>query len=102
MERVMGEYRNGKWVPTFGDDQFGVVESAQQRAADRTRTQEFITELEAENQRLREALEAAPEPGTGVLGAMEYKGTYELIESVAYDRYAEWYDGIRLAALEGE
>jgi multidrug resistance efflux pump len=20
----MGEYRHGKWVPTFGDDQFGV------------------------------------------------------------------------------
>jgi len=58
--------------------------------------------LEVENKRLREALEAAPEPGTGVLGAMEYKGTYELIESVAYDRYAEWYDGVRFAALKGE
>lgn len=28
----MGEYRNGKWVPTFGDDQFGVVDDPSMKA----------------------------------------------------------------------
>lgn len=61
-----------------------------------------INKLRAENQRLREALEAAPEPGTGIFGSMRYGRTNDLIESLPYDRYAKWYDGIRLAALEGK
>ena len=48
---------------------------------------------------LERALIAAPEPGTGILGAMYYMDGGE-IESVHYDLYARWYDGIRKEALE--
>jgi len=56
----MGVYKDGKWVPTWGDDQFGVVDSPSYQATERQRTKEFIDmmekrimELEAENKELR-------------------------------------------------
>lgn len=48
---------------------------------------------------LERALDAAPQPGTGILGAMNYMEG-GMIESVHYDLYARWYDGIRKEALE--
>ena len=41
----MGEYRDGKWVPTFGDDQFGVCDSPAMRAENAARTEEFIEKM---------------------------------------------------------
>jgi chromosome segregation ATPase len=43
---MMGEYRNGKWTPTFGDEQFGVVDSPGQMY-------NRVRELEADNERLQ-------------------------------------------------
>lgn len=48
---MMGEYRNGKWTPTFGDEQFGVVDRPGEMY-------NRVRELEAENARLREELAA--------------------------------------------
>ena len=61
-----------------------------------------IAALELKNDQLLEALKNAPEPGTGILGAMQYKDTGELIESVHYDAYGEWYDGARREALKDD
>lgn len=47
----MGQYKDGKWEPTWGDDQFGVVDSPAEMY-NRNR------KLEAEVNRLREALKA--------------------------------------------
>jgi hypothetical protein len=58
-----------------------------------------LHKVEIERDGLKYALEAAPAPGTGILGAMNYKDG-GLIESVRYDMYAKWYDGIRKQTLE--
>ena len=83
----MGEYRDGKWVPTFGDVQFGVADHApgelprdhhgtisELRAEIERLTDEVnkykrlastgadkVAELEDENGRYREALQAVVE-----------------------------------------
>ena len=38
----MGVYKDGKWVPTFGDEQFGIIDTPAEMY-------ERIRELEAEN-----------------------------------------------------
>ena len=52
----MGEYRNGKWTPTFGDEQFGVVDSPGQMY-------NRVRELEAKIERLEAALAKSCEEG---------------------------------------
>ena len=90
------------------------------KAREATYVSERIKELEAERdkwqskahhlncemigtKRLREALENAPEPGTGIISAMHYKGTDALIKSVSYDLsydlYVKWFDDVRSKAL---
>jgi len=43
----MGEYRDGKWVPTFGDDQFGVVDHPGERHEDTVTIQRQAQRIES-------------------------------------------------------
>lgn len=49
----MGEYRDGKWTPTFGDEQFGVVDQPlTNRFAESNADALRVIELAKENKRL--------------------------------------------------
>ena len=49
----MGQYKNGKWEPTFGDVQAGVSDWAPGEGHFHARPDCRIEELEAENKRLK-------------------------------------------------
>ena len=52
----MGRYVDGKWEPTWGDDQFGVVDSPAEMYNKNRELSTRIAELEAERDQLRAAL----------------------------------------------
>ena len=85
----MGEYKDGKWHPTWGDDQFGVVDTvdgmykvaANQEKRYQTQVKENKmllernVELASENRRLRRTIEIKSEYATARL-CSDHKGKW--------------------------
>ena len=55
----MGEYKDGKWSPTFGDDQFGVIDTPRQQYETINRLR---NELGAAEQKLKSIAELPSHP----------------------------------------
>jgi len=78
----MGEYRNGKWEPTWGDDQFGVVDTLPQMYNNRVRdlnselykAEARIEELEIELSRCVRAFESISRTSTDMLDPVRRRG----------------------------
>lgn len=97
----MGEYRNGKWTPTFGDEQFGVVDSPGQMIAWSRLMYNRVRELEAEIERLTHNLRIAKANYAGAEADIERlrSALYEIAERDPLESISA---SIAKAALEGD